>query len=241
MFEVLVGLVAVLAGGVAAVAGFGIGSLLTPVLAVPLGVKVAVAVVAVPHVVGTALRLWRLRAHIDRGVLKGFGIASALGGLAGALLHGALASPPLRVVFGLLLLLSASAELTGWARRVRLGRTGAWVAGVLSGGFGGLVGNQGGIRSAALLAFPLEPRAFVATATAIALFVDAARMPVYAITQGEAIVDAAGLVAIATGGVVLGTLAGERVLGRIPAIWFRRLVALLIAALGVYMLVSGQA
>lgn len=239
MFEVLVAGVAVLAGGIAAVAGFGIGSLLTPVLAVSLGVKAAVAAVAVPHVVGTALRLWRLRGHVDRDVLKGFGIASALGGLTGALLHGALTSPPLRVVFGLLLLLSASAELTGWARRVRLGRSGAWIAGVLSGGFGGLVGNQGGIRSAALLAFPLEPRAFVATATAIALLVDAARMPVYAVTQGGAIVDAAGLVGIATAGVVLGTLGGERILGRIPTVWFRRLVALLIAALGVYMLAGG--
>ena len=238
MFEVMVAVVGVLAGGVAAVAGFGIGSLLTPVLALPLGVKAAVAAVAVPHVVGTALRLWRLRAYVDRDVLKGFGIASAAGGLAGALLHGALQSPALRIVFGLLMLLSASAELTGWARRVRLGRTGAWVAGVLSGGFGGLVGNQGGIRSAALLTFPLEPHAFVATATAIALVVDAARAPVYVATQGEAMLAAAGLIGIATVGVVIGTLGGERVLGRIPTPWFRRIVAVLIAALGVYMLVT---
>lgn len=238
MFEVLVGLVGVLAGGVAAVAGFGIGSLLTPVLAVPLGVKVAVAAVAVPHVVGTALRLWRLRRHVDRAVLRGFGLASAAGGLAGALVHAAVESPPLRIAFGLLLLLSAAAELTGWTRRVDLGRRGAWIAGVLSGGFGGLVGNQGGIRSAALLTFPLEPRAFVATATAIALLVDAARVPVYVAVEGPAMLEAAGLIAIATAGVVVGTLGGERVLGRLPPWLFRRLVALLIAGLGVWMLVS---
>ena len=238
MFEVLVAVVAVLAGAIAAVAGFGIGSLLTPVLALPLGMKLAVAAVSVPHVVGTALRLWRLRAHLDRRVLKGFGLASAAGGLAGALLNAAAASAALRVAFGLLLLLSASAELTGWMRRVQLGRAGAWIAGVLSGTFGGMVGNQGGIRSAALLAFPLEPRAFVATATAIALLVDAARIPVYVWVQGAGILDAAGLVSIATIGVILGTLVGERVLGRIPTPLFRRLIALLIGGLGVYMPVT---
>jgi hypothetical protein len=38
-----------LAGGIAAVSGFGIGSLLTPVLALQIGTKLAVAAVAVPH------------------------------------------------------------------------------------------------------------------------------------------------------------------------------------------------
>lgn len=239
MFELVLALVGVLAGGVAAVAGFGIGSLLTPVLAGALGMKLAVAAVSIPHFAGTGIRLWRLRSHVDRSLLRGFGLASAAGGLAGALLHSLAGSPVLRVAFGLLLLLAAASELTGLMERVRLGTVGAWLAGGLSGGFGGLVGNQGGIRSAALLAFALGPRAFVATATAIALVVDVARMPVYLVTQGGAIADVAGLVAIATAGVVVGTLVGERVLGRIPRPVFRRLVAGLIGALGVYMLVTG--
>lgn len=239
MFELVLALVGVLAGGVAAVAGFGIGSLLTPVLAGALGMKLAVAAVSIPHFAGTGIRLWRLRSHVDRSLLRGFGLASAAGGLAGALLHSLAGSPVLRVAFGLLLLLAAASELTGLMERVRLGTVGAWLAGGLSGGFGGLVGNQGGIRSAALLAFELGPRAFVATATAIALVVDVARMPVYLVTQGGAIADVAGLVAIATAGVVVGTLVGERVLGRIPRPVFRRLVAGLIGALGVYMLVTG--
>jgi hypothetical protein len=42
-FLVLVGAVAVLAGAIASVSGFGIGSLLTPPLAVRVGTKLAVA------------------------------------------------------------------------------------------------------------------------------------------------------------------------------------------------------
>ena len=51
--------------------------------------------------------------------------------------------------------------------------------GLVSGFFGGVAGNQGGLRAAALSAFRLSPGAFVATATATGLLVDAARAPVY--------------------------------------------------------------
>jgi uncharacterized membrane protein YfcA len=231
----LVLLVAVLAGAVAAVAGFGIGSLLTPLLAWPLGTRLAVAAVSVPHLAGTALRFWRLRGHIDRRVLLSFGLASAAGGLLGALLHTYVTSPALAVVLGALLVFAGVLGLTGLAERLRLRGPLAWVAGAASGAFGGLVGNQGGIRSAALLGFGLPKEAFVATATAIALVVDAVRMPVYFAFQAEELAGAWPLIAVATAGVVLGTLAGERVLRRIPEPVFRRTVAALILALGVVM------
>ena len=64
----LVIVVAVVAGAIAAVTGFGIGSLLTPVLALQVDTRLAVAAVSVPHVIGTALRFWLLRGGIDRGV-----------------------------------------------------------------------------------------------------------------------------------------------------------------------------
>ena len=233
---VLPGLVAVLAGAVASVAGFGIGSLLTPTLAVRLGTRLAVAAVALPHAAGTALRLVRLRRRVDRAVLRTFGFASAGGGLAGALLHGVAPNAFLSQVFGGLLLLGGLAGLTGWADRVRLGGAGAAAAGALSGLFGGLVGNQGGIRSAGLLAFPLPREAFVATATATALIVDGARLPVYLATSGPELQSHLPLLAATTLGVLLGTLAGERFLRRIPEPVFRRSVCLLLLALGLYML-----
>lgn len=239
MYEILVAVVAVLAGGVASVAGFGIGSLLTPVLSIELGTKLAVALISIPHFIGTGLRLWRLREHVNRKVFIGFGVASAAGGLVGALFHTEAGSPLLALVFGLLLILASTTELTGLARRVELTGAAAWLAGALSGLFGGMVGNQGGIRSAALLGFHLSRHAFVATATAIALAVDVARMPVYFVAEGGRIIGEWQLLSIAVVGVVVGTLVGERVLGRIPERVFRTVVALLILALGVYMVTRG--
>lgn len=231
--------VALLAGAVAAVSGFGIGSLLTPVLALQAGTKLAVAVVAVPHAVGTALRFWLLRGYVDWRVVRTFGVMSAVGGLAGAILQTRASSRALEIVFGILLLLAGITELTGWMRSVRWGRSAAWIAGTFSGVLGGLVGNQGGIRTAAMLGYEVPKESFVATATAIALFVDAARLPVYLATQGREIAHLGTQVLIATGAVVVGTLLGRHILGRLTQQLFRRIVALLLIGLGGYMLLHG--
>jgi hypothetical protein len=238
-FDLVVAGVAVLAGFVAAVSGFGIGSLLTPTFALQAGTKAAVAAVSIPHLVGTLQRYWILRRHVDRRMLFAFGLTSAAGGLAGALAHIWLSSRLLALVFGVLLIVAALAEATGWMARIHWGKRSAWIAGAISGAFGGLVGNQGSIRSAAMLGFDVPKESFVATATAIGLFVDAARLPVYLASQWRDMVEQWPLVLAATIGVCIGTVIGSRVLPRIERTTFRRIVAVLLFALGIYMLAAG--
>ena len=238
-FETLLVVSAVAAGAVAAITGFGIGSLLTPALAMQLDARVAVAAVSIPHVIGTAFRFWLLRAKVDRRVLLSFGLTSAAGGVTGALLQRQFAASWLLIVFGSLLLFTAAAEISGFGRRMRFSGPAAWIAGALSGLLGGLVGNQGGIRSAALLGVDLPKATFVGTATAVALMVDGARLPVYLWQLGDRLVELRFWILLATLGVVLGTLFGYRVLVRIPERWFRRTVAVLLAVLGSAMLARG--
>lgn len=226
-------LAAVLAGGIAAICGFGIGSVLTPLAATQIGMQGAVALVSIPHAVATALRLWMLRRSVDRHVLLNFGLTSAAGGLAGALLQGSLGNAGLNALLGALLVFAGGMGVLGFAEKMRFGRRTAWVAGALSGAFGGLVGNQGGLRSAAMLGFDVPREAFVATATAIALMVDAARMPVYVYTSAAAVRASMDLVLVSVAGVVAGTVLGEKVLRRIPERVFRRAVSALILALGI--------
>ena len=95
MYEIGLFLTAVIAGGVASVTGFGIGSLITPVLSLSIGTKLAVAVVSIPHLIATALRFAMLRSHVDKRILIGFGVMSVLGGLTGAILHTQFATPAL--------------------------------------------------------------------------------------------------------------------------------------------------
>jgi uncharacterized protein len=239
MFDLVVGVVAVIAGAIAGVAGFGIGSLLTPLLAVRYGTKLAVAIVSIPHLIATAYRFVTVRQHVDRAVFIRFGVLSAIGGLVGALLNARVNGPAITIVFAVLLLFAGLSGLTGFAERMRFGRKTAWIAGALSGLFGGMVGNQGGIRSAALLGFEIPKESFIATATAIALLVDGARMPVYLAMEHSALAGAWVEILVATIGGIVGTMWGVRLLRRIPERIFRRSVGALIFALGTYMLVKG--
>lgn len=237
--DVLILVTAVVAGALAAVTGFGIGSRLTPILAVLVDTRLAVAAVAIPHVIGTAVRFWFLQGSVDRRVLWSFGLTSAAGGLIGATLQGALGNRWLDVVFGVLLLFAAALQATGLAERMRFHGAIAWLAGALSGLLGGLVGNQGGIRSAALLGFDLPKRTFIATATAIALMVDGARLPVYLFTQSTELMSLWPWITVATVGVCIGTVLGSRTLARIPDIWFHRILAFVLAVLGAVMIWRG--
>jgi uncharacterized membrane protein YfcA len=238
IFGIVIAVVAALAGGIASIAGFGIGSLLTPLVASQYGMKTAVGAVAIPHLIATILRFWRLRSDVDRRVLFGFGLMNAAGSLAGALIHVWVDNPILTVLLGILLVFAGLMGVLGYADRMLFGRRSSWIAGVLSGAFGGLVGNQGGIRSAAMLGLGVQGPAFVATATAIGVVVDAVRMPVYFATESARILIAWPTIVAGVVGVVLGTVAGERVLRRIPEKLFRRVVSAILLGVGVYLLVT---
>jgi uncharacterized membrane protein YfcA len=229
-----------IAGAIGSISGFGIGSILTPLLSLWMDGHLAVAAVAIPHLIGTSVRFAMNEGRADRWVLWRFGLASAAGGLFGALFQTAASGPGLMRLLAVLLLFVSISELSGLSVRMRFSGATAWGAGVLSGVLGGLVGNQGGVRSAALLSFGLPRDVFVATATAIALMVDGARLPIYLWQESAALWASRDTIVIATAGVVTGTVAGARLLRGIPEPVFRKLVAIVLAALGVALLIRAS-
>ena len=235
-FEALAIFASFAGGAVAAITGFGIGSLITPLLASRLGMRLAVPAVAIPHAFGTALRFFLMRKSLDRRVMLTFGVASAIGGLTGAILQIWLAGRILTIILGILLVFSGLTGLFGV--KLRFSRRGAYVAGAASGVLGGLVGNQGGIRAGALMGFEVSKEAFVATSTAVGLIVDGVRVPVYLASSGRELLSIWPLVAMCTVAVIAGTFAGRTVLGRIDEEMFRKLVSGLILALGIWLLVA---
>jgi uncharacterized membrane protein YfcA len=238
LFLVEVIALGILSGATAAVIGFGIGSLLTPLLLTRLEPDVAISVVALPHLIATATRYVHHRRWIDRTVLLRFGPPSAVGGVLGALLQGTLHSPVLMTVLAILLLLTGIANLTqgfgGWHPRPLP----ALGVGLLSGIFGGLVGNQGGLRAAGLSAFNLEPRPYLATGTAVALLIDLARTPIYLIRGGGELLEVWLPILMATVGCLMGTIFGERLFLRISPERYRRVIGVAVLILGVWLLAS---
>jgi uncharacterized protein len=237
IFDIVLVFVAVIAGGIASISGFGIGSLLTPLLALKTGTSIAVAGVSIAHFLGTALRFWMWKQYINKRVLLSFGITSAIGGLIGALFHNVFQNVMLTIIFGCLLVFAGVSGLTGISEKWRINGAAAWVAGALSGVFGGLVGNQGGIRSAAMFGFNLKGKEFVATATGIALAVDIARMPVYFLIQWKDILSIWSLVVFAAVGVLIGTEIGVWTLRKIPEVLFKKVVSGIILLIGIFVLI----
>lgn len=200
----------------------------------------AVAAVAIPHALATAFRAWRLRAHVDMSVLKRFGLWSAAGGLAGALFYARAGDRTLTIILAMLLLLTAVAGLTNIMRRLQPRGFAVSLIGAVSGFFGGVAGNQGGLRSAALLTFPLTPLAFVAIATATGLLVDAARLPVYLWRSGDRLGPLALPIVVASAGVLVGTVLGERILLGLGRDRFRQVISILIGVLGIWLLAQAM-
>src|SRR2546430_12292175 len=110
--ELAVAAAAMVAGGIASLAGFGIGSVLTPLLALRVGAKLAVAAVSIPHLIGTAVRFWLLRGHVNRRIFIWFGLTSAAGGLPGAVVPAYASDRALAGCLRLLLLLFSVFALT---------------------------------------------------------------------------------------------------------------------------------
>lgn len=107
--------------------------------------------------------------------------------------------------------------------------------------FGGLVGEQGGLRSAALLGLKMSKDSFVATTAAIDLIVDFARMPIYFYNFGHEMWQLSDMIIIATTGAFIGTIAGNKLLERIPKRTFHGVVAVALILAGTWMIIrSGK-
>lgn len=235
LFLPLVFVVGSVSGATAGLIGFGIGSLLTPLISARVGMETAVLAVAIPHLAATGFRMIRHRHHVSWPVFKRFGIWSALGGGIGAWSHRWLGGAGVEAVLGLLLLATSAANLSGgfFGWRPRALRTLGW----FSGFFGGVAGNQGGLRAAALMTCALDPRSFLATSTAIALVVDLVRTPIYLARGYEQLAGLGSAIAVASAGCLAGTLLGERILFGLPVEHYRKVVAAAVGLLGVTILV----
>jgi len=239
-FAFLVLFISLVSGATASIVGFGIGSLLTPLFTMRFDAQTAIAAVALPHLAGGFLRGWSLRRGINWQILVRFGSLSAIGGLTGAFLFSRLTHLALTRILGALLVLTAIAGLTDSLKHWKPKGALVWILGALSGFFGGVVGNQGGLRAAALSSFGLSPADFVATSTVIGIFIDAARIPVYLYGSGSRLEGIWVLIFTAIVGVLAGTLIGRRLLFGLSPSRFRLLVSIAVGLLGIKFLIAGK-
>jgi uncharacterized membrane protein YfcA len=235
--------------------GFGLGTLLMPVVALFFPLEIAIAITAVVHLANNLFKLGLVGRQAVRSVLLSFGLPAIACAFLGALLLTWLSGipdigsytlgerqvflSPVKLTIGLLILLILMLESTPLLAKVTLDRRHLPLGGIISGFFGGLSGHQGAFRSMFLLKAGLDKTQFIATGVTIAVMVDLTRLLVYgADLAGRQLGQQWLLIACACLAAFTGSFAGKRLLTRLTMKAVRIVVSLLlvVVALG---LVSG--
>jgi len=223
----LLGAATLIIASLTVLSGFGLGTLLTPLVVLFYPVKTAVVSVAFVHAANNLFMLALFRRRVVWRVVLRFGLLSIAGAALGALLLAGAQASAVQVVLGAVLLAAGLAEI--WAAGGRTLRLPPWpgvdlALGFLSGLLGGLVGNQGALRAAYLLGTGLVGEPFVATAAAISTAVDATRLPLYLASPQLSRLHTSAL-ALLIACAFAGTYAGRGLLRHLSPEGFRRLVA----------------
>jgi len=192
---VVVSVAALFASALTLFSGFGLGTLLMPVVAIFFPVEVAIAITAMVHLANNLFKVALLGKKANRSVLLSFGVPAVVSAFLGALVLGWLSVvpsileyaafgnqihvSPLKLVVGMLILAFVVLELSPKFSSIALDKKYLPYGGVVSGFFGGLSGHQGAFRSMFLLKAGLSKEEFVATGVMLAVMVDTSRMLIY--------------------------------------------------------------
>ena len=233
---VLVAIGAFLAAALTVPAGFGLSTMLTPLVLLLMGPHEAVAVVAIVHGAHNAGKFAALKEHVDFTAFRKYGVWLIIGAILGALLQNQVPQAPLLALIGIFLitlpLLTMSERWTGY----RIPEANDRIGGFGSGFMGGLSGHQGALRAMFLTRRLPDKMAYAATASILALCVDLSRIPVYMIFRHEEILEHLSLTCILVLSALLGVSVGKRWLHSLKSDWIHKGVMLGIVASGVFYL-----
>ena len=127
--------------------GFGVGTIMMPVMALFFDVKVAILLAAIVHIFNNISRIVLYYRHLRWEIVRRFGVVSILGAFVGSFAQLTVDSSWLKNGVGLFLALFALLSLRPGLINWKLPAVIDIAGGFLSGLVGGLIGNQGAIRS----------------------------------------------------------------------------------------------
>ena len=231
--------VAAIGMSMSGVAGFGGGVIILPVLVWIYGPEVAVPVVALFQLIGTASRVWLTRDSINWKVVGWFVAGSTPFAILGSFLFIAADTDLLiRIMGGGMIVLVVATQLP-WAKRVRMTLWGFLPLGAFSGFLASVMGIPGPFAPVFYIAYGLKPREYMATFSLSMFLVQVPKLAVYG-GGGELITPLVVGLGLALGVVAAGgAYFGARLLRRIPDKVFAIGVNVMVFAFGVLFLVAG--
>ena len=229
--EILFFLAAFLSEIIGTIAGFGSSTVFFPLALLFFDFKTALVLVALMHIFGNIGRISFFRHGLDKRILLIFGIPSVLLTLLGALLVLYIPQSILKGILGVFLVVYAGISFWKEDLKVKPSLANSILGGGASGFLAGLIGTGGALRGAFLTAFGLPKEKYIATAAAVALAVDATRIPVYFAGGflGSKLywyIPILFIIAIA------GSFVGKQIVTRIPQKIFKKIVLTAVFLIG---------
>jgi uncharacterized membrane protein YfcA len=250
MQTLLICITALLAAVLTLFSGFGLGTILMPVLACFFPLEEAIAMTAVAHFLNNILKLMLLGRYADKHVVLKFGLPALLSAFLGAWVLRSLVDQapvasyhlfdhefhitPLKLTIAMLLAAFALLESNDKSSVVSFDRKYLPIGGFMSGFFGGLSGHQGALRSAFLIKSGLTKESFLGSGVVIACLVDLARIAVYGVSFPSLSGDKHLLVLMAvTISAFAGTWIGNHFAQKVTIHVIQRVVSILILGIAV--------
>ena len=232
MQTLIIACTAFLASGLTLFSGFGLGTLLMPVVAIFFPIDVAIGMTALVHLANNVFKLGLVGLSANRAVVLRFGLPAVVAAVLGALLLGELSSlqslftysvgeramqvMPIKLIIGCVIILFVILELSPRFASMAFAPKYLPVGGLLSGFFGGLSGHQGAFRSMFLLKAGIDNTQFIATGVVLAVMVDLTRMAIYGWEAQMAPPEVDwSVVTIATAAAFAGAFIGARLIRKL--------------------------
>ena len=258
MEYVIVCAVALLASGLTFFSGFGLGTILMPVLALFFPVPIAIAATAVVHFTNNLFKLVLVGRMANKSVLLRFAIPAVIAALIGASLLSYVVVLPviakyelmgklheitaIKLAIGGIIIVFSLLELIPRFASIAIDKRHMVLGGVLSGFFGGLSGNQGALRSMFLIKAGLNKDEFIGTSVVSAVMVDMARLLVYGVgfftIHFSVVSNMQGLILAATISAFAGALLGRELLKKITLRAVQVVIGVMLIFLGVILSVG---
>lgn len=233
--ELLFLLLALVSEVLGTVGGFGSSMFLVTLARLLYPLQTVLAITAVLHVASNTAKLWLFRGQWNLGLLLRIGLPGIGGVVLGAWLGTVLTWAWADVALGGFLLVFSSLMLLRPTLRLEPTTAVATSGGSIAGFLAGWLGTGGAVRGLILAAFELDAATFIATSAAIDWGIDASRTVIY-LSHGYLRRIDLVLVPLAFAAAWVGSWLGKRLVGRMSTSQFRRVVLVLIWAIGAFTL-----
>lgn len=255
MTYIVIALSAFIFAGLTFFSGFGLATVLTPVLILFFPVPIAISLTAIVHFLNNVFKFILVGKKGNIEVLLKFGLPAMLGAIFGSLVlimiskknftlnyqlfHHNLHVEFVNFIIGILILIFAFLEIIPQSTEISFNKNLLPFGGILSGFFGGLSGHQGAFRSIFLLKCNLNEEQFIATGIQIAFLVDIVRLPIYGINfLNKEITNEFPIMGLAIISAFLGSYLANKYMQKVTITLIRNIITIMLLFISIGLIVG---